>query len=72
MATDLSAADKAAVVELLRETIAGDRFPHLPRVKRLRSIIAKLAPQTMPAPASPPPEPPPNEPSAVLNKKRRR
>ena len=43
--------DKAALAELLRETIAADRYPLSPRIQKLRAILAKLAP--------PPPRPEP-------------
>lgn len=33
MAVDLSDDDKAAIAELLRDTIAADRFPHSPRIR---------------------------------------
>jgi hypothetical protein len=42
----LSAADKAILAELLRETIAADRFFLSPRVKSLKAFLAKLEPQT--------------------------
>jgi hypothetical protein len=48
---DLADADKAALIELLRETIAADRYPLSPRIQKLRAILAKLAP--------PPPRPEP-------------
>jgi hypothetical protein len=67
----LADADKAALIELLRETIAADRYPLSPRIQKLRAILAKLAP--------PPPRPEPfprpkpvGEPSMVLPKKKRR
>jgi hypothetical protein len=56
---------KAALIELLREKIAADRFPLSPRVNRLRAFLAKLDP--------PGPAPRPfGERSVVLAKKRRR
>ena len=71
MTPDLTDDDKAALIELLRETIAGDRFPLSPRVKRLKAVLAKLDP---PAP-QPDPMPPPNAPGApslALRRKKRR
>jgi hypothetical protein len=68
---DLADADKAALIELLRETIAADRFPLSPRIRKLREILAKLEPP----PARPEPIPPPKpagEPSMLLAKKKRR
>jgi hypothetical protein len=41
---DLTDADKAVLIELLRETIAGDRYPLSPRVRKLRAILDKLEP----------------------------
>jgi hypothetical protein len=48
---DLADADKAALIELLKETIAADRFPLSPRIRALRAILEKLDP--------PPPRPEP-------------
>jgi len=36
--------DRAAIAELLRDTIAADRFPMSPRIKRMREILHKLDP----------------------------
>jgi hypothetical protein len=52
---DLTDADKAVLIELLRETIAGDRYPLSPRVRTLRAILDKLEP----APPRPEPYPAP-------------
>jgi hypothetical protein len=52
---DLADADKAALIELLRETIAADRYPLSPRIRKLRAILAKLEP----VPPRPEPFPPP-------------
>jgi len=38
--------DIAVVVRLLRDTIAADPFPLSPRIKRLKSILAKPDPPT--------------------------
>jgi hypothetical protein len=43
MPRDLTEDDKAALVELLKETIAADRFPLSPKIKRLKAVLAKLA-----------------------------
>jgi hypothetical protein len=70
MKPDLTDDDKAALVELLRETIERDRFPLSPRVKRLRGILAKLGVGSA-APAMPYPAPkPPGESSRSLRRKR--
>ena len=71
MPPDLSDADKAALVALLKETIAADRFPLSPRIRGLKRILDKLEPpppasETLPLPK------PPGERSTVLSKKRRR
>ena len=62
--------ERAALIELLTETIAADRFTLSPRVQRLRAILAKLGvghPLAQPYPAPKPP----GERSAVPGKKRR-
>ena len=41
---DLSPEDRAAIAALLRDTIAADRFPMSPRIKRMREILHKLDP----------------------------
>jgi hypothetical protein len=65
-----SASMRRALAELLRETIASDRYPLSPRIKTLKAILAKLEP---PAPASEPYSPPRacERPSLALAKKRR-
>ena len=63
--------DKAVLADLLREVIAADRYPLSPRIKKLRAILDKLAPQ----PAQPEPYPAPKrigEPSLVLAKRKGR
>jgi hypothetical protein len=57
---DLTDEDKAALIELLRETITTSRFLLSPRIRRLRAILAKIDTPTLR------PEPPsPGEPSAT-------
>ena len=73
MPLDLDDTDKAALVEVLRQTIATDPFPLSPRIRKLGAILAKLEP---PPPRPEPPEPypapkPPAQPSMVLAKKKR-
>jgi hypothetical protein len=41
---DLSPEDRAAIAELLRDTIKADRFPMAPRIKRMREILHKIEP----------------------------
>ncbi len=59
------------MVELLTETIEGDRFPLSPRLRPLKSILAKLGIGPTHATVYPPPKPP-GQPSSVLGKKKRR
>jgi len=67
---DLEAAERAALVVLLRETIAADRFPLSPRIRALKRILDKLNPPAAKAQPHPPPKPP-GEPSWARRKKRR-
>jgi hypothetical protein len=71
MALELSEGERAALVELLRETIAGDRFPLSPRIKTLKAVLVKMAPPA-PQPEPFPPVKPSERPSLLLRKKRRR
>jgi hypothetical protein len=67
----LTQAEWSALVELLRQTIAADRYPLSARTKMLKSIMAKIE---VPAP-KPDPFPSPKAPgerSTALHKKRRR
>ena len=71
MPLDLDDNDKAALVELLRQVIAADRYPLSPRIRKLRAILDKLEPP----PARPEPFPAPKlpgEPSHMLARKKRR
>ena len=65
MPADLTDADKATLAALLRDTIAADRFPPSPRVRRWKAILDKLEP---PAPKREPLPPlrPAGEPSMVI------
>jgi hypothetical protein len=71
MPLDLDDADKAALVELLREVIAADRYPLSPRIRKLRAILDKLVPPPQRAEPYPAPKPV-GEPSHMLAKKKRR
>jgi len=71
MAADLCDNDKAILAELLRDTIAADRFPLSPRIKSLRAILDKLEPPAA-RPEAIPPVKPPGEPSIAMRKRRRR
>jgi hypothetical protein len=68
---ELSEVERAALVELLRQTIGASRYPLSPRVKMLKAVLAKMEP---PAPISQPFPPPKasERPSLALAKKRRR
>jgi hypothetical protein len=69
MPADLTDVDRAALAILLRDTIAADRFPLSPRVRRWQAILDKLEP---PAPKREPLPPlkPPGEPSMVVARMR--
>ncbi len=71
MTPDLTDDDKAALIELLRETIEGDRFFLSPRIRRLKAVLDKLDPP-VPGPEPMPPPKPPGEPSLALRRKKRR
>jgi hypothetical protein len=61
MRPDLTDDDKVVLVDLLRETIRGNRFLVSPRIRRLEAILDKLDPTgTRPEPL------PPSEPSGRL------
>lgn len=63
--------ERAELIALLSDTIAADRFPLSPRIKRLRAILEKLG--VGHAPAMPYDAPRPSErPSVALARKRRR
>jgi hypothetical protein len=68
---ELDDADKAILIELLRETIERDRFPLSPHIKSLKAILAKLNPPA-PRPEPLPPPKPPGERRMALTKNRRR
>jgi hypothetical protein len=44
MPENLFPEERAAVVKLLRETIAADRYPLSPRIRTLKSALARLDP----------------------------
>jgi hypothetical protein len=64
--------ERAAVVKLLRETIAADKYPLSPRVRRLKSALAKLDPSAVPQRPEPLPPPKPWVNSAIGRRKPRR
>jgi hypothetical protein len=68
---ELTDDEQAALVELLRGEIEGTRFPLSPRLRPLKSVLAKLTPPA-PRPEPLPAPKPPGERSMALAKKRRR
>jgi hypothetical protein len=70
MPADLTDTDLATIVKLLRETIAADRFPLSPRVRRWQAILEKIEPPA-PRPELPPLKPS-GTPSMLMAMKRRR
>jgi hypothetical protein len=52
--TDLTDEEHDAVVAALRKLIAEDKFPFSPRLKPLKSALAKLDPPKPKAPPKPP------------------
>jgi hypothetical protein len=69
MIPNLTDKERANLVRFLREALKADRYPLSPRMRRLKALLAKLAP---PPPRPEPPPKPPGERSVVLTKKRRR
>jgi hypothetical protein len=73
MALDLTDDEKAALIELLRDTVDRDRALMSPRIKLLRSILEKLGVRSTLAVPRPAPMPNPrSHQGAALAKKRRR
>jgi hypothetical protein len=52
---DLPADEIAAVTAAIRSVIEGDRYPHAPRLDRLRAALARLDAASKPAPEAPSP-----------------
>ena len=55
---DLTDSDQAILAEVLRETIAADRFPMSSRVRSLKAILAKIDSNSRERPAVIPYPPP--------------
>ena len=70
MQIDLTDDEHSAIVEHLRGIIAATNFPHSPRMRSLRAILAKLDPVERPEPL-PAPKPPGGPPSMALAKQLR-
>jgi hypothetical protein len=71
MNLELTETERGVLVTMLRATIRADRFPLSPRIRTLRSILAKLEPSAPKAEPIPAPKPP-GEPSVALRKGSRR
>jgi hypothetical protein len=75
MPLDFTDEEKAALIELLRETVDRDRSLTSPRIRKLQAILAKLAlelpepPRPTASPATPNPR---SRQGAALARKRRR
>jgi len=54
MTPDLTDEETAALVRLLSDTIANDRYPLSPRIQTLKAILAKLRPEPVREPLPPP------------------
>ena len=68
---DLTKDEHAEVVRLVRQAIDGDRYVLSPRVRRLKSILAKLDPASAESAITPYPAPKPaGTPSLLLARKR--
>jgi len=72
MNLDLDDAEQAALIRLLRGEVENTRYPLSPRLRTLRSILAKLGVETrLQATGSrPAPLKPPGEPSTVVARMR--
>ena len=68
---DLLDDERAELVRLVRDAIASERYFLSPRMKRLKSLLAKLDPASAEKPATPYPAPKPGgEPSLLYSKLR--
>ena len=68
---DLPDDEQAELVRLLRDAIAGERYFLSPRMKRLKSILARFDPASVEPVATPYPAPLPSaEPSTLYRKLR--
>jgi hypothetical protein len=68
---DLTEEEHAELIGLIREAIDGDRYFMSARVRRLKSILAKVDPASIERVGTPYPAPkPPGEPSLLYRKLR--
>jgi hypothetical protein len=66
---DLTDEEQAELVRLVRDAIAGERYFLSPRMKRLKSLLAKIEPASVKATVEPFPAPrPAGEPSLLYRK----
>ena len=66
---DLPEDEQAELVRLVRDAIAGERYFLSPRMKRLKSILARFDPASVEPVATPFPAPKPSaEPSALYRR----
>jgi hypothetical protein len=68
MTFDLTDDEKLALVALLRDTIAANRFPLSPQIRALKAILAQLEPRARPEPLPPMRQ---GERSTIVAKRRR-
>jgi hypothetical protein len=68
---NLTLEERGELLKLLRDTIAADRFPLSPRVRRLKSALAKLDPSSAPQERAKPAPAPSYKPSILARRKRR-
>jgi hypothetical protein len=66
MNLDLSDEEKRALADLLKRTIADDRYPLSPRIRTLEAILAKIEPQSTVTAAPFPAAKPGDRPRATL------
>jgi hypothetical protein len=72
MQLELTDDEAAALLRLLNQTIADDRFPLSPRIKTLRAIRAKLPGAPPEPPSAQPPTPEERDPRRAPRQGRRR
>ena len=72
---NLTEDERAAIIKLLRETIAVDPYPLSARIRRLKSVLVKLDPASAPPPKAADPVPAPRpiyKPSLLAQRKKKR
>jgi hypothetical protein len=66
---DLTEDEQAELVRVVRQAIDGDGYPLSPRIKRLKSILAKLNPASIERAAAPHPPPKPSGTPSLVYKR---